>query len=463
KTQTEEQRQRQGEVQRKLNEELEEHQWKQQVLAEQRPEMIDKLAAHRAELSHLEDHILKLKQEADQLQQQLKDLQEIDSVRKEDQGALKAELAKLLDEIERAVDELNKARTEAAEKPKSYSLILYKGPNGTARRPIYIECTRRSVTLQPEGIVLKRGDFLAPLVPGNPLDAALLAVREYLVRSGAVTKDGEPYPLLIVRPNGTEAYAMARAAMKSWDDEFGYELIDDKLNLKYQDADPVLAKTIRDAVELARRRQAALVQAQPSRFATSGLGGSKSDDSPVVLRPRPGGGGFVREGGAGQDPFFDSESKRDGFTGGGTTQSNEENPLRGSANNQNHPDNREFFGPSPKFGAPSDSSPGGTPSPASVGGSKNCLAESRGKNWGLKNYSNNATAYTRPIRVVCYGDRIELIPQRATGERPYVTRLQGDTVAAIDEFVSNTWKHMQGWGIAGRSAYWKPILSVEVA
>ena len=62
-------------------------------------------------------------------------------------------------------------------------LIPYDGPNGTRRRPIYIECTEFGVIIQPEGLILRADDFSGPLGPGNPLDIALRAIREHIERT----------------------------------------------------------------------------------------------------------------------------------------------------------------------------------------------------------------------------------------------------------------------------------------
>ena len=75
-----------------------------------------------------------------------------------------------------------------------------------------------------------------------------------------VRKAGEPYPLLVVRPGGVVAYGAARAALKAWDDEFGYELIS--------------------------RRQAARL-----RRARSGAGDSAGNRSVAVGPPAAGGAG----------------------------------------------------------------------------------------------------------------------------------------------------------------------------
>ena len=46
--------------------------------------------------------------------------------------------------------------------------------------------------------------------------------------------------MLLVRPKGSRYYA-ARAAMKSWGGDFGYELIDDDWKLSFQPPDARLA------------------------------------------------------------------------------------------------------------------------------------------------------------------------------------------------------------------------------
>jgi hypothetical protein len=166
----------------------------------------------------------------------------------------------------------------------------------------------------------------------------------------------------------------------------------------------------------------------------------------------------VPEGGAVDDEgFFDAA---DGNSSSGTPDNLAvDKPLReqGSGTGQSvalpprDPNAKE----QDSFGQPSN--------PSSFGGSQGDLTASRGKNWGLPSKSPGATAFTRPILVRTFADRLEVIPQRGTGERPYVTTLRGSTRESIDAFVGTIWKHMKSWGIAGRNAYWKPVLRVEVA
>ncbi len=136
-------------------------------------------------------------------------------------------------------------REQAAKQPPVYAIVPYDGPQrhaSTTRSTSSAE--RRSRDPARRNVCCRCSDFHGPLGPGNPLDAALRAIREYYARLGATGSQGEPYPLLIVRPGGIESYAMARAAMRSWDDEFGYELVDESMQLKYPDSDPALGQLL---------------------------------------------------------------------------------------------------------------------------------------------------------------------------------------------------------------------------
>ena len=134
------------------------------------------------------------------------------------------------------------AKAKAEGKKRSFAIVPYEGPNSTHRRPIYIECRDDAVVLQPEGIVLGVHDFEGPMGPSNPLAMALRAEREYLLSQKGFDpqRDGEPYPLLLVRPDGIVAYYAARAAMKSWGPEFGYEFIEADWKLAYQPPDAAI-------------------------------------------------------------------------------------------------------------------------------------------------------------------------------------------------------------------------------
>ncbi len=262
---------------RQLEEELAELDSYQQELAKLREEANRRLKNEQLRLSHSEQHARRLEEELAKLAiaaAQLKQTEENQLVDQQQAEREVARLEKLVADTRQQIEEL---RAQSGGK-HSYAIVPYKGPNGTYRRPIYIECSGEGITLHPEGIRLKAEDFIAPHWPGNPLAAALRASREYLNDKAAKAGDyapPDPYPLMIIRPDGIQQYALARAAITSWDADYGYEFIDKDMQLSFPElADPNLARAQQHAIIIARDRLQQLAQAAPSRFRGMGLGAS---------------------------------------------------------------------------------------------------------------------------------------------------------------------------------------------
>ncbi|TWU21900.1 hypothetical protein [Bythopirellula polymerisocia] len=287
---------------KQLQEELAEVAAYQQQLANLRDEANKRLETEQLRLSHSEEHARRLEEELARLAiaaAQLKQTEENQSVDQEQAEREVARLEKLVADTQQQVEEL---RAQSGGK-HSFAIVPYKGPNGTYRRPIYIECSSEGITLHPEGVRLTADDFIAPNWPGNPLAAALRASREYLNNKAAKGGDyapPDPYPLMIIRPDGIKQYALARAAITSWDSDYGYEFIDEDMKLTFPEAaDPQLARAQQHAVIIARDRLLQLAQAAPSRFRGMGLGGgmtSASGDGDV-----PGGRGYGSTGSTSND------------------------------------------------------------------------------------------------------------------------------------------------------------------
>jgi hypothetical protein len=269
-----------------LQTQREDVQWRITQLQKSRARTELQMADARLELGHIEDHSRRLR---DQLAQYEKTIGDLETSEQGDQRQLaqsQAELDRVRTQINGAQQELAQTQRDAVGRSRCYAVVPYEGPNQTRRRPIYLECREDAVVLQPEGIELGEADFDGPLGPGNPLAATLRAAREYmLAQRDFDPQAGEPYPMLLVRPEGISAYYAARAAMKSWGFDFGYELVDDGWKLAYPPPDPRLAETVRQVVASARASQARLAAAAPRRY------GSRSK---VAYRASPG-GGFIRE------------------------------------------------------------------------------------------------------------------------------------------------------------------------
>lgn len=281
-----------------LQAQREELQWRIDQLKQARDKTEAQLAAERLKLSHVEDHERRLRQKFDELQIAAKEMERQSSAIDRDARQAEAELAAAKEAVRDAQARLKEAREKAAEVEPTYSVVPYEGAHATSRRPVYIECRAQSIVLQPEGIELSSEDFAGFLGPGNPLASALRGAREYFARQGATKEGAEPYPLLLVRPDGIEAYYAARAALSSWGSDFGYELVGGDWKLKFPDADPQLAELTRQIVAEARERQAEyLATAAPSRNRNRPKYHARSQGGFVQERGSGGGGGG--EGGYG--------------------------------------------------------------------------------------------------------------------------------------------------------------------
>lgn len=317
----------------KLQEELDRESFRSSMLADLQPGLQERLNDARLRRSHLEDQIRELEAQADKLQTQIAAFIQQPS----DDSLIESQqqLADLKQQIEQAELELQSAQELVQHRQRSYAVVPYPGPNGTTRRPIYLECSSEGIRMQPHDIVFTSRELHKPVLAGNPLDAALLAVREYWAKYGL--ENEEPYPLLIVRPDGAAAYAMAREAMKSWDSEFGYELVDSGITLEFPGEDPELERHLRDVVQAAYEKQehlqSALVYRERMKAISNGRNGSgglnrrtngsdssggfgqgdeynggegNSSDEGLTLRATHRRGGFVveREGDGGQSSSF---------------------------------------------------------------------------------------------------------------------------------------------------------------
>lgn len=254
--------------------------WRIEHLKRSRQQTEKQLVEARLELGHLEDHARRLREELERQKTALTEMEKAEQGTQQQRGQAEAELGRLREQLAAAQRQVEETRKAAASRNRTYAVVPYEGPNQTHRRPIYLECLDDAVVLQPEGIRLTASDFEGPLGPGNPLASALRAAREHLLAQREFDpKAGEPYPMLLVRPEGINAYYAARTAMKSWGADFGYELIGDDWKLAYQPPDAQLAAAMQQVVVSARREQTALMAAAPRHYGRRTLARSQASMS----------------------------------------------------------------------------------------------------------------------------------------------------------------------------------------
>ena len=404
-----------------------------------RPDLLKRLKQARVQRAHLQSSIDSLKYEVDHVNDQIRLISnevEIVSAKPDDAEIieLQAELAEELTALE------NHRRNSTGGRPTRYSIVPHDGPDGTTRRPIYIECLGDRLTIQPYGIELTKKDFVRPIVANNPLDAALIAVREYFLTNKLNEVGQTPYPLLIVRPQGAESYSVARHAIRSWDEEFGYELVDTTKDLDFGEPDLQLKQNIVRAVEAARNRQRAYIAEKLLNTATNGS----------VLS---GAGEF--ESKSGNRPGLQASSRHGGFVG---------SDGRVATNTSSHEDSSDHdFLAREQDDAGAEFSESQTHVEGAEGGASTMasIAQNRGANWALPKNTAGSTGYRRPV-VVQLSQHQMVVMHAADSSRNVSIALRQPTADVAEELVVEVWKQVESWGVAGANSYWKPDLIIKV-
>ena len=435
--------QQQDEVAEEKRLQAEDLRWQQDVLEEQRAAKKTEFAEQRLQLSHLEKHLRQLQGDWERTQRKILDMKALRDQRADQSQQWQARLQELSKQIKDIEAQLVTAREEAKKASRGYAIVVYDGNQGTRRQPIYLECTSSGIWIHPGGIKLTREDLDGPGGPGNPLDACLRTIREYLVQNGV--QQEEPYPLLLVRPDAVYTYAMAREAMKSWQDEFGYELIEEGVPLQFSAPDENLKTLLSQTIKEARQRQVSLSRAMPSRFKDHGNGEYRPTNSQRPAAEIAGatdstsGRGFGRgtAGGAGRNPDYQQgRSSRESQYFKDTHRSVEQQGLDQSATQ--------------------------VPGAGDGEGGSALPSRQRKPGWGLPKKQAGVTGVSRPVRVICTTDRLIIVPGRYERLAPFTTQTQGNVAESLDSFVASLWSYMENWGIAVAGGYWKPILNVEV-
>lgn len=505
-------------------------QYRSEAIHEARTDVVARLADSRSNRSYLQqdvsDATKDLEAASKHLQALKRSLADADKTKPQTTSqaevkANQAKIEKLAAQIAAAQQALADQQKKSKEQgPSRFSLVPHRGSGGTFRRPIFLECLENEIRLQPLGITLSKQDFALPIRAGNPLDVALLTIQEHWQQLDVAGEQGSPYPLLVVRPNGAETFVLARRAMKSWVDEFGYELVDADKELDFGTLDGVLASKVNKVIQQSIQRQIQLAQqiyerqrhlsqfasnrSAPGYSVTKRGGGSVTTSayqssaggrnaSPIGFDSNRSGSGSRGGAEAQQTNYLANRSQppagsRDEFASSQSPSTSRQQTPFGSSRSGNRGTNQKFSSSnknaqasagqpnngarsSNQFSSQGNSTRGNLPQPgaqannsqqsgsASSSSTPN-LANRRGAGWALPSRNQGGTAYLRPITVVCTADYLRI--KTATGQERTID-FQSGSVAAVDVMVEEVWKRIDSWGIAGQGSFWKPQLRIQVA
>lgn len=209
---------------------------------------------------------------------------------------LRSRLERILDERKAAQKQLAERRLKAEEalaakdrveeqrrrSPHQFAVTPYFGPNATNRRPIYLECTKDAVVLQPEGVSIATAVLERDARGDNPLARLVYAVTDHRAKS-----DSEPpYPLLLVRPDGVHSYYVARSSLEFLRFPFGYELVGADQQIAFPAADDSVKRLAQTAI-LERRRTGGIARndGPSNEGGANSKGGSNSESGTTSAIP----------------------------------------------------------------------------------------------------------------------------------------------------------------------------------
>jgi hypothetical protein len=141
-------------------------------------------------------------------------------------------LAKRRDSIKEALD-------RDRQRP-SYAVLPHRGPHGTWRRPIVLECSGEGVTLRPLGRLFTLGEIVSPfLLRGSDPFLATVTREALRIQRQDAPDGGEviPYIFFIIRPDGIRSYYEARTRLEQIGIAFGYELAETDWSIDVPDLD----------------------------------------------------------------------------------------------------------------------------------------------------------------------------------------------------------------------------------
>jgi len=457
------------------------------------------LESRRDQLTHLEEHIRRLSDELTRLAHEVKTATGSATL-KQDNASRLVEIKREIAEYQQQIAELHHDHKLTAPR---VVIVPHKGPNGTTRRPIYVECTTTGLTIWPEGVEISTEYLNERRSRGaNPLDAALRVARLHIMQSYG---DADPpYPLLVVRPHGTEAYFAATAAMDDWDDQYGYEMLDTDIELAVGTPDPNLRRRMKRAVAEAierqgRRTASVAVPLSASQLARDGRNrgfGHRATHGYADHRESKGGKfGTNPHGGLAQqtsrlnnlyrqaaDELRKRDSGSDGAHAGGPPSGEPGEPVP-NAERQTVGRSEDHM-PTPDGGSAGDppsaqsqhgetvgtSRTNAQPAPHSdqaapdiqVDATTNKLVERRGENWALPASvtARQGISIVRSIQVECHRDRLVILASRT--EPAAVFPIRGDLNRAVLEFATEIRDRVERWGVALNDGRWQPQLSVKV-
>jgi hypothetical protein len=146
---------------------------------------------------------------------------------------------------------------ELSPTPTRWEVLIAPSPHGEQRSPVVLECEATQVVLQPYAVAFVPEDFQSRSPGTSVFATAISAVIAFLREEAERKRTPPPCLAILVRPEGIPAFYTVVRELEAAGREFGYELIDRKLELHFPPADPISIAKVASLVQEARALAAA--------------------------------------------------------------------------------------------------------------------------------------------------------------------------------------------------------------
>jgi len=229
---------------------------RRQRIREARRAVSEARAAVRAEVQRREDlagQVAALRKQLAALQAELAHIVERTASEREQTASLRGRLRETqrrTAQLRSRLSHLQNTEQQRAAKidEPGWVVTLVASPHGDDRVPLFFECRRDRVTLQPAGIDLFETDFAM----GPAGRSAFQIFTHTLVRMLERRGIARPYPVLIVRPAGIAPFYASMHQLEAAGLRFGYELVEAEKHLQFPELDRVTPGELRELLAVAR-------------------------------------------------------------------------------------------------------------------------------------------------------------------------------------------------------------------
>ena len=221
-------------------------------MRQQRQDLSQQLQASQQKLTSLQAALQTAQQQSSELTTETASLQQQLQSRQQKLQTQAKTLQQTQEQIQTRQQELTSLKENQEQAGDKLEVVVYDGPTGQKRTPIFIECRNGELIFHPEKVAVSTSELEEIPEAFSPLAYAVRALASY--RAGKTGENTPPYVLMISRPDGIKEFYGCGQIMGYNKIAFGYELLEQDRELYFGKPDPAARQVILEALAEARKQ-----------------------------------------------------------------------------------------------------------------------------------------------------------------------------------------------------------------